>query len=630
MESVVYCNKRKITGNHKTIFCQKTQCCYCKQFGHINAFCPNLPCYLCHVYGHTQRTCIGNKEFKPKKLKCKVCNRYSDNEFCNDIHIVAFLVHEKDFQFMWDYIMHLSDVEINFSAILRTIYKIKKMYYFNDSFDKLQKKQEMDCLYHGINDVYTFKEVHDSLGINLFNLCEECYNVISNQKLVCGHYSKDHNIQYQNFKEHVIVRNANYYLIDRLYFDNKDNLRLAYNGIKRSGRKLKVLSNDEKKNKNVIAQRRHQDRIQIYMNSLEEQCELNRNNVFILEEEVKKMKLENEHVQKELKDYRKQVQDLKRINEILNNENQNLNDSITELNEEVQKLDKNLKDYQDANKEFVKHNNKMMIEIEELKKQINKRDEKLDQFKTENEELKKQIDENVTNNKMIENIGLTSIDGSIGLTNNEMINEDWKIFSYDFKPSYLLKYLIKELKLKYREKYNVAVTASTSIAALNINGITIHNYSNIVLIIDEISILSCDVLDLINEILQEIRGNQKLFGGVQLIVTAKDKEKNFDLPPHKQLIEYLDKKVLAKELLYLKVGVKVISIFNDKNNKGIVNGTFGVVVGFKSKIHKKIYRIDGIEILDFITTQDLDPVVKFDNIEDEIVLKREKFLYNSE
>ncbi|CAG8688675.1 17321_t:CDS:2, partial [Dentiscutata heterogama] len=84
--------------------------------------------------------------------------------------------------------------------------------------------------------------------------------------------------------------------------------------------------------------------------------------------------------------------------------------------------------------------------------------------------------------------------------------------------SYLLRYLIKELKLKYREKYNVAVTASTSIAALNING---------VLIIDEISMLSCDAFELINEILQEIRRNQNPFGGVQLIVTGDF----FQLPP---------------------------------------------------------------------------------------------------
>ncbi|CAG8688472.1 15016_t:CDS:1, partial [Dentiscutata heterogama] len=121
--------------------------------------------------------------------------------------------------------------------------------------------------------------------------------------------------------------------------------------------------------------------------------------------------------------------------------------------------------------------------------------------------------------------------------------------------SYLLRYLIKELKLKYPEKYNVAVTASTSIAALNINGVTIHNYSNIsimnrtkddiinkirsnkffqnriiytkMLIIDEISMLSCDAFDLINEILQEIRGNQNPFGDVQLIVTGDF----FQLPP---------------------------------------------------------------------------------------------------
>ncbi|CAG8688665.1 17320_t:CDS:2, partial [Dentiscutata heterogama] len=232
--------------------------------------------------------------------------------------------------------------------------------------------------------------------------------------ILIEHYSRDHIIQYQKFKDHVIIRNANHYLYDRLYFDNRNNLRLAYNGIKKSGRRPAPLSNDERKNRNVIAQRRHQDKIQKYLNALEEECESNRN----LEENVKKMKLENEHMKKELENYLKQIEDLKRNNEILN--------------------------YQDANNEFVEYNKEMMKEIEKLKNQINKRDEELDRIKIENEELRKRIDENVTNNEMlIENIGLTSIDENvmnneivienIGLM-NEMINEDWKIFPCDFKP----------------------------------------------------------------------------------------------------------------------------------------------------------------------------------------------------
>ncbi|CAG8488996.1 17199_t:CDS:2 [Dentiscutata heterogama] len=285
----------------------------------------------------------------------------------------------------------------------------------------------------------------------------------------------------------------------------------------------------------------------------------------------------------------------------------------------------------------------------------------------------------------------------------------------------------KVVDIVLKEKYNVAVTASTSIVALNINGITIHSYSNI-------GIMNKSKDDIINKIRGDKRRSYKLYVFLSEIwnrtfqqhillkqvirqsdedlicekiidyftqndsklkcnlceeiiyirnsealirhfrnkhdgvikkyddkyepmmlfsdkkaaksynynllhslkgkgilkfysnnwSVAKDKEKNFDLPSYKQLIEYLDKNVLAEKLLYLKVGMKVISIFNDKNNKGIVNGIFSVIVGFRSKIHKKIYGMDESKILDFITTQDLDPVVKFDNIENEIILKWEK------
>ncbi|CAG8555895.1 38611_t:CDS:2 [Gigaspora margarita] len=57
-----------------------------------------------------------------------------------------------------------------------------------------------------------------------------------------------------------------------------------------------------------------------------------------------------------------------------------------------------------------------------------------------------------------------------------------------------------------------------------------------------------------------------------------------ELPLHEQLMKYLEKKNLANKMLCLKVGAKIISIYNDKENEKIVNSTFGKIVGFRSKI----------------------------------------------
>ncbi len=101
----------------------------------------------------------------------------------------------------------------------------------------------------------------------------------------------------------------------------------------------------------------------------------------------------------------------------------------------------------------------------------------------------------------------------------------------------------------------VAVTASTGIAATHMNGMTIHSWVGMgilneltakdiarikkrtvvaeriqrtqVLIIDEISMLHRQQLDIINQILQAVRDNDAAFGGVQLLVAGDF----FQLPP---------------------------------------------------------------------------------------------------
>jgi ATP-dependent DNA helicase PIF1 len=109
--------------------------------------------------------------------------------------------------------------------------------------------------------------------------------------------------------------------------------------------------------------------------------------------------------------------------------------------------------------------------------------------------------------------------------------------------SYLLK-LIKEMY----DPYGFALTASTGIAAVQIGGVTIHSWAGIgkgdlsreqilenlesykltkqrkqmklarILAIDEISMISADVFELLDYVLRVVRGVDAPFGGIQLIV----------------------------------------------------------------------------------------------------------------
>ncbi|MEK7564018.1 MAG: PIF1 family DEAD/DEAH box helicase [Patescibacteria group bacterium] len=100
-----------------------------------------------------------------------------------------------------------------------------------------------------------------------------------------------------------------------------------------------------------------------------------------------------------------------------------------------------------------------------------------------------------------------------------------------------------------------AVTASTGIAATHINGMTIHSWSGIgirprldkydldkiasseyiakrihktrVLIIDEISMLSADTLDMVDMVCREVKQNTEPFGGIQIVLVGDF----FQLPP---------------------------------------------------------------------------------------------------
>ncbi|KAG2183553.1 hypothetical protein INT43_006559, partial [Umbelopsis isabellina] len=119
--------------------------------------------------------------------------------------------------------------------------------------------------------------------------------------------------------------------------------------------------------------------------------------------------------------------------------------------------------------------------------------------------------------------------------------------------SVLLREIIAHLRRRLGD--SVAVTASTGIAACNINGMTLHSFAGIglghdsvkklvekiqanktalnrwrdttVLIIDEISMIDGVLFDKIEMIAKAVKGTSRPFGGIQLILTGDF----FQLPP---------------------------------------------------------------------------------------------------
>lgn len=122
--------------------------------------------------------------------------------------------------------------------------------------------------------------------------------------------------------------------------------------------------------------------------------------------------------------------------------------------------------------------------------------------------------------------------------------------------SVLLREIIANLKRVYGNNADqVAVTASTGIAACNIGGVTVHSFSGIglgkeppnelvkkvrknrksagrwartkVLIIDEVSMVDGELFDKLEYIARELRRSKEPFGGIQLVITGDF----FQLPP---------------------------------------------------------------------------------------------------
>jgi ATP-dependent DNA helicase PIF1 len=117
--------------------------------------------------------------------------------------------------------------------------------------------------------------------------------------------------------------------------------------------------------------------------------------------------------------------------------------------------------------------------------------------------------------------------------------------------SHLLGYL-RTLKNK-----NVQITATTGIAAINVSGVTVHSWANLglekipileiakrilsargvrtrekilateLLAIDEVSMLSKETFEMLGALLEVVRGSEKPFGGIQLVLLGDF----FQLPP---------------------------------------------------------------------------------------------------
>ena len=118
--------------------------------------------------------------------------------------------------------------------------------------------------------------------------------------------------------------------------------------------------------------------------------------------------------------------------------------------------------------------------------------------------------------------------------------------------TYVLNQFIKHLK---DAKIEVAITASTGIAATHIKGMTIHSWTGMgikqtmggkeidtikrnkrlkdqlnkakVLIIDEVSMLHQDQLNTIHDVLSYVRDDSRAFGGMQVVLCGDF----FQLPP---------------------------------------------------------------------------------------------------
>jgi len=129
---------------------------------------------------------------------------------------------------------------------------------------------------------------------------------------------------------------------------------------------------------------------------------------------------------------------------------------------------------------------------------------------------------------------------------------------------------------RYLREHSIepAITASTGIAATHIGGLTIHSWAGIgikkslsvydldriastehvvkrirkakILIIDEVSMLGPNTLNMVDQVCREVLGSQKAFGGLQIILVGDF----FQLPPIVHKNEALDPEERQSDLIF--------------------------------------------------------------------------------
>jgi hypothetical protein len=179
-------------------------------------------------------------------------------------------------------------------------------------------------------------------------------------------------------------------------------------------------------------------------------------------------------------------------------------------------------------------------------------------------------------------------------------------------------FVLNEYVSYLRERgVSVAVTASTGIAATHLGGVTIHSWSGLgikgslttteidnliqkeslykkyektkVLIIDEVSMLKPQMFDSINRLAQAILGNEKPFGGMQVVLSGDF----FQLPP---VVKYgeeaayidaseswqnMDIRICYLEEQHRQTDNKLNSILSEIRKGEISEGTFEILESMK-------------------------------------------------
>jgi ATP-dependent DNA helicase PIF1 len=157
-------------------------------------------------------------------------------------------------------------------------------------------------------------------------------------------------------------------------------------------------------------------------------------------------------------------------------------------------------------------------------------------------------------------------------------------------------YYINKLKEEFKD--DIVLTSTTGVSSYNLKAMTIHSFTGIgvfkigdkldgviqkmkkfktydqaktrvrkysILVIDEVSMLGKGFLEMINQVLQVLRGNDRIFGGYQVIFTGDFMQ----LPPVND--EYCFKSPIWKDLNFNVIQLTKLYRFNDELYSSILS-----------------------------------------------------------